>query len=140
MANIPWYQQYGELQEQVIGLKENTATLPQGTIVKLLGTETVSGVPDVNAIAAATDVPFGVLYEDIKTLKQGICVVAGFVKVLVSADVTQGGWAGIGANGKAADLTFVVKNGVLGIFVGGAGTDADGDLVEVLISLGIASA
>jgi len=121
------------------------AKLSQGTVVALTGTVT-DGVPNVAATTALDARAIGVLYEDIEDGKKGICVVGSeIVKVTVNADVTQGEYAGLSTvAGRVENLDVTAPAAgatkirtIIGIFIGGAGTQAAGDKVDMLILHGI---
>jgi len=117
------------------------AKLSQGQVVKLTGSET-NGIPNVAATTALSDVPLGVLFEDIENGEDGICVVGQeVVKVVVNADVTQGNFAGLSTTaGRVENLGTVTPGAgttkrvsIVGLFIGGARTQAAGDKVDMLI-------
>jgi len=119
--------------------------LDQGSVVKLTGSET-GGVPNVAKTTALDDRAIGVLYEDIEDGKDGVCVIGQeIVDVVVDADVTQGEYAGLSTTaGRVENLdvsvptagTTVIRT-IIGIFIGGAGTQSAGDKVKMLILHGI---
>lgn len=110
-----------------------------GTAVKMTGTET-TGIPNVAACNALTDAFLGVLYEDIEDGKDGLCVCgAEIVEIVVNAEVTQGGFAGLSTTaGRFENLVATQGNTIAGMFIGGAGTQAAGDKVRMLIMHGVA--
>jgi len=119
--------------------------LDQGSVVNLTGTET-GGVPNVEKTVALDDRAIGVLYEDIEDGGDGVCVVGQeIVDVIVNADVTQGEYAGLSTVAGRVENLDVSAPGtgatkirtIIGIFIGGAGTQSAGDKVKMLILHGI---
>lgn len=113
-----------------------------GQVVRLTGSET-NGVPNAEPTDALDEIAFGVLYEDIPDGEDGICIDGdGWkVEVVVNADVTQGAYAGLStAPGRVEDLDLVAgakTRTIIGIFIGGAGTETAGDKVTMRIAHGV---
>ena len=102
------------------------ATLNAGEIVKLTGSETVAGIPDVEYPDNVADVFLGVLYEDIEDGKEGLCIVGMEVVEVFSgkAPITGNGvragyWAGIDTfnPGYARECTYSSQATIIGIFL-----------------------
>jgi len=120
------------------------AKIEAGSVVRLTGSET-DGVPNIEKTTGKDQVPIGVTYEDIEDGKKGVVLVRGVVEVIVNKDVTQGAWAGLSTvAGRVEDLdlsplapsagaTVSRVRGIVGIFIGGAGTQVAGDKVRVLL-------
>jgi len=121
------------------------AKIEAGSVVRLTGTET-DGVPNIEKTDAKGDKVIGVTYEDIENGKKGIVLVRGIVDVIVNGDVTQGEFAGLSTSpgrvedvdvtalAPAAGATVSKRRSIIGIFIGGAGTQVAGDKVRLLLN------
>jgi len=120
------------------------AKIEAGSVVRIAGGET-DGLPNIEKTTSKDQIPIGVTYEDIEAGKKGIVLVRGIVEVVVNKDVTEGWWAGLSTvAGRVEDLdvtplapgagvTVSRLRGIVGIFIGGAGTQVAGDKVKVLL-------
>lgn len=121
------------------------AALAAGNAVRATGSET-NGIPNVEKTDALSEVFLGVLYEPIEDGEDGLCVVGPeIVEVVVNADVTEGGFAGLSTEPgrfEDLDLSFGAAGTdkvitLAGIFINGAGTESAGDKVRMLILHGV---
>lgn len=95
-----------------------TEDLTAKQVVKLAGTETVTGVPDVAVAGVPTDECFGVMEEDVEATKQGICIIGVncIVWVVAGAAVTIGNRLMADAAGTVEPYVKAAETrGILGI-------------------------
>jgi len=96
--------------------------------------------PTVSKITAATDIPYGAMYEDVALGKTGVCIRANaIVEVVAGGVIAQGAFVTGGAGTAGRVITAAQASAIIHYVLGQAllAATGDGDKINVALAIGI---
>ena len=96
--------------------------------------------PTVSKITAPTDIPYGVMFEDVAVGKTGTCIRANaIVEVVAGGVIAQGAFVTGGASTAGRVITAAQASATIHYVVGQAlkASTGDGDKIDLALAIGI---